>query len=94
MRIPILATLAVGCGAFALGGTEASATIVWYRANDPVVVQSPCAKGPRWNYSAAYYDRRAYYGARPCRQARGVDRLEPIQQHNSGRPMSPSGYAR
>lgn len=72
MRIQVLAILVVGCGAFVLDGTEASASgLYWYRANGPV--KTYCFEGPRWNYSAAYYNRRAYYGARPrasCLQAR------------------------
>lgn len=72
MRIQVLAVLAVACGALVPGSAEVSASgLYWYRANTPV--RSYCFEGPRWNYSAAYYSRRAHYGSRArlaCMQAR------------------------
>ena len=49
----VFAFLIVGCAAFAFGSTQASALGLGYRPNDPV--RTFCWRGPRWDYSAAYY---------------------------------------
>ena len=49
----ILAVLIFGCTALAFASTEAAAFGGGYRPNDPV--RTSCWRGPRWSYSAAYY---------------------------------------
>jgi hypothetical protein len=70
MRRFILAVLAIAGATFVFSGTQASA-FGWWRPNDPVHAFY-CYRGPRWDYSAAYYQsyrhhRRSHGRACGCR---------------------------
>ena len=49
----VSAVLILGYGLAIGGGAEASGIGLGYRPNDPV--HTYCPRGPRWGYSAAYY---------------------------------------